>query len=89
MGGKKAKRVEEGNTQMWPFPFPKTATEREITLTPELQEKALDENKLKDAHTAEPKLIWSATRNTYRVNSCIQLDLCLTAQECALAVGPQ
>lgn len=68
---------------MGPFPLWNTKTLRgEKTLVPGAQER--------DAGRKTPaKKKFDLKNNVEGEKACIQLDVCLTAQECALTAGPR
>lgn len=78
----------KGTFQRGRFLFLKSEPETETALTPELQEVAGDQTVSNPSMPHKRKFEWTAAI-MLRVNYLVQLDVCLTAQECALTVRPK
>lgn len=95
MEGKKGQEeLRKGTLKCVHFLFQTQRRRKEKTLAPGSQEHAVHKNRRvkRRAFLAEPKelnLKHRAKKKNKNPNTCIQLDVCLTAQECGLTVGPQ
>lgn len=89
MEGKKCNTSwRKGTFQRGCFLFIKSEPETEITLTPELRGSRLRQKGSNPNMLHKHKFEWTAAK-MLRVNNFMQLDVCLTAQECALTVRPK